>query len=134
MDNIVKPYENKADNRTDKRKTGDAGEDKACLFLKKKGYIIVSRNFSCKTGELDIVASDPKRKILVYVEVKSRNSVSHGLPCQAVGPAKQQKIRRTAMYFFNSHPFYRAYSQRIDIIEILELPSGTYIRQLENAF
>jgi len=122
------------DRRTEKRKTGDAGEGKACLFLCKKGFRIVARNFSFKGGELDIVAADDRKKLLVYVEVKSRNSLAFGLPCQAVGMSKQSKIRNTAMFFFCTHPKYKDYSQRMDIIEVLELPSGSYIRHLENAF
>lgn len=57
------------DNRTEKRKLGDIGENCACEFLKRRGYTIVERNYLRKWGELDIVAR--KGNILHFVEVKS---------------------------------------------------------------
>ena len=58
-----------ADNRTEKRKLGDIGENIACHFLKKRGFEILDRNYSRKWGELDIVAK--KDSIIHFVEVKS---------------------------------------------------------------
>ena len=57
------------DKRTDKRKTGDLGEDLAAIWLQKRGFRIISRNYLLKYGELDIVAE--KDKTIHFVEVKS---------------------------------------------------------------
>ena len=43
---------------TQKRASGNYGEDIAAAFLKQKGYKIVDRNFLCRLGEIDIIASD----------------------------------------------------------------------------
>ena len=61
-----------ADNRTEKRKIGDTGENIACRFLVKRGFEIVERNYNKKWGEIDIIAR--KGQKLYFVEVKS---VSH---------------------------------------------------------
>lgn len=50
-------------------KVGRFGEDIACVFLKKRGYKILERNYLRKWGELDIVAK--KAKKLCFVEVKT---------------------------------------------------------------
>ncbi len=59
----------KSDNRTEKRKLGDIGENVACDFLKKKGFEIKERNYLRKWGEIDIVAI--KLNIIHFIEVKS---------------------------------------------------------------
>lgn len=71
----------KSDNRTEKRKLGDIGENVACDFLKKRGFEIKERNYLRKWGEIDIVAT--KSNIIHFIEVKSVScvtfdDVSHG--------------------------------------------------------
>ena len=55
--------------QTEKQKIGALGEDLACLYLKKRGYQILDRNYLKKWGEIDIVAK--KGNQLHFVEVKS---------------------------------------------------------------
>ncbi|MEI6528350.1 MAG: YraN family protein [bacterium] len=59
----------KQDNRTEKRKTGDLGEDIACRFLMKQGFEIIERNYLRKWGEIDIIGK--KAGKLHFVEVKA---------------------------------------------------------------
>ena len=54
---------------TEKRKTGNLGEDLACRFLMKHGFDIVERNYLKKCGEIDIIAN--KGGKLHFIEVKS---------------------------------------------------------------
>ena len=50
---------------------GSAGEKIAALYLEKKGYKILRRNFRVKGGEIDIIAENDD--IISFVEVKSRS-------------------------------------------------------------
>jgi putative endonuclease len=59
----------KLDNRTEKRKLGDIGENIACNYLTNHGFEVVDRNYLRKWGELDIVAR--KKGIIHFIEVKS---------------------------------------------------------------
>ena len=59
----------KQDNRTEKRKIGDIGENIACKFLMKRGFEIIEKNYNKKWGEIDIIAK--KGQKLHFVEVKS---------------------------------------------------------------
>lgn len=54
---------------TEKRNTGDRGEEVACTFLVKHGYSIIERNHWRKWGEIDIVAL--KNDEYHFVEVKT---------------------------------------------------------------
>ncbi len=62
----------KRDNRTEKRKIGDIGENIACDFLKKRGFEILDRNYLRKWGEIDIIAR--KGGVIRFLEVKSARS------------------------------------------------------------
>ncbi len=59
----------KQDNRTEKRKLGDIGENIACEYLAKHGFEIIDRNYQRKWGEIDIVAR--KADMYRFIEVKS---------------------------------------------------------------
>jgi len=50
-------------------KIGKIGEDTACMFLMKQGFLLVERNYWKKWGEIDIVAKKGNR--IHFVEVKS---------------------------------------------------------------
>ncbi len=82
----------------DRRSLGRAGEDLAAAWYADQGYEVLDRNWSCRQGELDIVA---RRGVLyVFCEVKARSSGLFGLPAEAVGPAKQARVRRLAALWF----------------------------------
>ena len=106
---------------------GVTGEQEAKNYLVKKGYKIVKMNFSCKIGEIDIIAMD--KDTLVFVEVKARNTAMFGLPREAVTAKKLYKIRRIAELYLQR---YSTLDQKIrfDVIEIL----GDKITHIENAF
>ena len=53
-----------------KKLIGQWGEDQACEYLRRHGYRIVGRNYACRFGEIDVIAS--KRGFLAFVEVKLR--------------------------------------------------------------
>ncbi|MCK4570613.1 YraN family protein [Candidatus Bipolaricaulota bacterium] len=76
---------------------GDESEEKACYFLKQKGYRILARNWRTRAGELDIIARDGG--ILVFVEVKARSGDGFGGPEAAVDRAKQRRLISAALAF-----------------------------------
>ncbi len=78
-------------------KLGEKGEELAVRFLKKKGYKIIKQNYKTRIGEIDIIAKD--RESLVFIEVKTRESIEYGLPFEAVNSAKKRKIRNVALLY-----------------------------------
>ncbi len=81
----------------DNHSVGADYEKKAAEYLKGLGYEILTQNFRCKTGEIDLVARDGK--YLVFVEVKYRANGKMGSPQEAVDWRKQKKICKTAAYY-----------------------------------
>jgi hypothetical protein len=57
---------------------GKEGERLAEVYLKKKGYKLVERNYRCAAGELDLIVLD--RRVVVFVEVKTRTGHGFGTP------------------------------------------------------
>lgn len=116
----------------EKKQLGAWGESKAVGFLQTGGYNVLEKNFRCRSGEIDIIAL--KDGVLCFIEVKTRTSLAYGLPCQAVGPAKQRHIRRAALAYVCQNPGYAKHDLRMDVIELLRLPQGSYIRHVTGAF
>ena len=75
---------------------GRRGEREAARFLKRRGYHILHRNYSCSAGELDIVAADGET--LVFVEVKTRSDDTTAYPENTVHRHKRAQITRAARY------------------------------------
>jgi putative endonuclease len=82
-----------------KNDLGTLGEEKAAEYLEAEGYEIIGRNFSCKIGEIDIIAHPRGENIICFAEVKTRRNRDYGRPAEAVTPTKQRHIRRVATYY-----------------------------------
>ncbi len=116
---------------------GVDGEEFVAHFLEDSGYKILSRNFSGRFGEIDIIAK--KDKYICFVEVKTRkiNSIVTGF--ESVTVSKQSKIRKTAEYYIvgNKDTFEGEDCQpRFDCAQVSVLENGELcdIRYIENAF
>ena len=112
---------------------GQRGEHAAARFLRRKGYTIVARSARDKAGELDIVAVD--RRVVVFVEVKTRTSDIAGHPVEAVDEDKQQRIVRLALRYLKRHDLLEQ-RWRFDIVAVT-WPADQRrpaIEHFENAF
>jgi Holliday junction resolvase-like predicted endonuclease len=61
--------------KTEKRKTGDLGEDIAEMFLVKQGFKILERNYLRKWGEIDIITKKDRKLYFVEVKTVSRGTL-----------------------------------------------------------
>ncbi|MCA3071865.1 MAG: YraN family protein [Rhodocyclaceae bacterium] len=81
--------------RTTRQADGHEGEDQAAAHLAGAGLRVLSRNWRCRAGELDIVARDADGT-LVFVEVRRRASAAFGGAAASITPAKQLRLARAA--------------------------------------
>lgn len=102
----------------DKKTIGKWGENVACDYLKNEDYNILDRNFSCRQGEIDIIAYDLKSNEVVFFEVKTRTSFNYGIPSEAVNKTKQKHILNSVKYYLCCKGIHDMYI-RIDVIEIV---------------
>lgn len=116
------------------KQTGNSGENLAVELLKSKGYTIIKRNYRFGKGEIDIIAKDPNEEGLVFVEVKSRNSLEFGHPIDSITPNKIKQIKRIAELYLYENDIKETLC-RFDVITILNLPGQQpKIEHLVNAF
>lgn len=95
-------------NKNGKQGIGKLGEDLACQFLKKKGYLVLARNYRRPWGEIDVVTRAPDGT-LVFVEVKTMKTHGEGaedslVPEDNVSRSKLEKLRRTCRAFCGDNP------------------------------
>ena len=95
---------------------GMMGEIYAARYLVRKGWSLVSANYKSRFGEIDLIVR--KRKILVFVEVKTRSPDSMFSPRETVDYQKQTKIVKTAMLFLQKEE-YRKCQPQFDVIEVI---------------
>ena len=111
-----------------KRKIGSKWEEEAALFLSGEGLFVKERNFSCRFGEIDIIASDGIWT--VFVEVKYRKTAATGHPEEAVSVAKAKKISKVADFYRVCRKMPIDAPIRFDVVAI----EGSDIRWYKNAF
>ncbi len=110
---------------------GMAGEQAAAGYLESQGYIILERNFRARAFEIDLIAKDGE--VICFVEVKTRSSVKKGLPREAVGASKQQKIIMGASFYLKQHQLMNQRA-RFDVVEIITQGPFPEFNLIQNAF
>ena len=109
---------------------GERGELRAAEYLQNKGFYILERNYRTRRGEIDLICADDR--YLVFVEVKTRKDESFAAAREFVTPAKQERVRKTAMLWLQQNDV--DLQPRFDVIEIVGQGRRQTIRHLENAF
>lgn len=110
---------------------GQVGEDLAAKFLEKHDYKIVARNYKIRSAEIDIIAE--KNLTIIFVEVKTRSNIRHGLAVEAVNLRKQKRIIEAASVFLQDEKYFD-YACRFDVIEIYSVGENFKVNHIENAF
>lgn len=98
---------------------GNFGEDTAARYLWRKGYRIVERNFSCRLGEVDIIAQ--KSGYIVFVEVKLRKNSDFAYAREYVTASKQRRVVSAASLWLSRNNCQL--QPRFDVVEIYA-PNG----------
>ncbi len=117
-----------------KRVTGDKGELYTKKQLAKQRYKITATNYSCRFGEIDIIAEN--KEFICFVEVKTRGENSLGTPADAVDYFKQSRLIKTAEHFLLNNPC--ELQPRFDVAEVImkgeKIISFNYIANAFYAF
>ena len=106
---------------------GRGGEERAVRYLKKKGYRILERNYRTHGGEIDIIARF--RRILCFIEVKSRKNAEYGWPEEYIHSRKQRILKKTALLFMEDAGICGD-TIRFDVVAI----TGDDVELIEGAF
>ncbi len=114
-----------------KQELGKSGEDRAVNFLQQKGFSVIKKNYRTPDGEIDIIAQDGDT--IVFVEVKSRRSLSYGAPEAAVDSMKKNQIKKIANQFISHYQLFDR-DCRFDIVALYYEGQAVQIKYIPNAF
>ena len=109
---------------------GIKGESIAVDYLTKLKYKIMQRNYRCHFGEIDIIAY--KDLTYIFVEVKTRRSLTFGRPIEAINYKKRNHIQKVAQYYIQSSKIQSS-RFRFDAIEVILSPE-IQINHIKNIF
>ncbi|OPJ55641.1 YraN family protein [Alkalithermobacter paradoxus] len=111
------------------KEKGALGEQIASNYLSRCGFEIIERNYKTKCGEIDLIAK--KEATISFVEVKSRNSLNYGYPCEGVNIKKQNKIKTVAKEYILRKNL-KNFDYSFDIVEVYL--KDKKINYMKNAF
>ncbi len=110
---------------------GDDFELQAVRWLQRRGLRIKARNFSGKTGEIDIIAWDGPH--LVFIEVRARSHRGFAGAAASVSAAKRARLVRTAALYLQQHQLTDV-PCRFDVVAFEPRQSGAEINWIRGAF
>jgi len=99
-----------------RHQSGKTAEQRACHYLQQQGLRLVTQNFRCKPGEIDLIMQDNTH--CIFIEVRNRKNQQFGGAAASITHSKQQKLIRAAHYFLQTQPSYAAMPCRFDVITI----------------
>lgn len=105
------------------KQIGFLGENVASAYLQSKGFQLLDKNWTCRWGELDIVAL--KGQQITFFEVKTRSSGDYGSPFEAISFYKRRALVRTVHNYLSLNSM-RGKQWAIDLIGIELSDSNKY--------
>ena len=123
------------DKKSEPAVRGGWGEKQAEKYLLHHGFSLVSRNFRCKTGEIDLIMQEADGS-LVFVEVKARRSEMFTAAEEVINTSKKRRLKRAARYFLSRYPSSQDRPLRFDVVLVMgeEKNSTLQIRHYRNVF
>jgi len=110
---------------------GADAEESACRYLLDQGYRLLTRNYRCRYGEIDLIMGDGST--IVFVEVRMRSRTDFGSGAESVDSRKQGRILRSAEHYLKRHATLFA-SCRFDVVSILRTGNAHQLDWIRNAF
>jgi putative endonuclease len=114
---------------------GRRGEDVALAHLRAQGLELVTRNYRCRGGEIDLVMRD--HDVLVLVEVRLRTRRDFGSAAESIGSRKQRRCVLAARHLLLTHAELRKLRARFDVVAIdppADVGGAPVVTWIRNAF
>jgi putative endonuclease len=115
------------------RRKGLHYETQARDYLVHRGLKLVTENYHCRFGEIDLIMLE--QEALCFIEVKYRKNQGYGGAISAIPPQKQRKIIKTALFFVAEHKKLAQRAMRFDALIIQQHSAGdSDVDWIQNAF
>ncbi len=107
---------------------GAWAEEQASQYLQEKGLQLITKNYRCKCGEIDLIMQ--QKNIIIFVEVRYRKNNFFGSAAESIDRRKQAKLIATAKHYLQSNKTVAQHPSRIDVIA---MTGTTQIEWIKNA-
>lgn len=129
MDDFHSEYGN---TRTARQQAGTAGEATALRHLQEHGLQLVTRNYRCRAGEIDLVMMDGAT--LALIEVRFRSDKRFGGAAASVTWRKQRRLICAAEHLLLTRSHLQRYPARFDVVALMPGQGGMQVEWIKNAF
>jgi putative endonuclease len=116
---------------------GRAAESRALRHLETAGLVLLTQNYRCRAGEIDLVMLDRQAQVLVLVEVRSRSRSDFGGAAATISAVKQRRCSLAARHLLMSRRELRRLRARFDVVAIDPAPApggDAVVTWIRNAF
>jgi putative endonuclease len=107
---------------------GESAEENALQFLLKQGLSVVSRNYRCKQGEIDLIMWHGTA--LVFIEVRYRKNAKYGSALETVTAKKQSRIIAATCHYLKAHKL----ANRAIRFDVVAMTGSNNLNWVQNAF
>lgn len=105
---------------------GLAAEKLAATFLSAQGLKIVTQNYHCRFGEIDLIMTDAST--LVFIEVRLRSNKQFGSAGASITPQKQQKLMLTAEHYLQQNATKNACRFDVILLDKLDISAIIWLK------
>ena len=112
-------------------KRGSWAEELACRHLLDHGLLLITRNYRCRHGEIDLVMRDGDT--IAFVEVRFRSRTDYGSGVESVDKRKQARLLSSAEHYLQRHATLLT-ECRFDVVSILHSSNTNHLNWIKNAF
>ena len=112
--------------------TGRDAERRALEMLEAAGLKLLTRNYRCPQGELDLVLTHGDT--LVVAEVRFRKDASRGGAAETVGAEKQRKLKLATQHLLRTHAELRRTPLRFDVVAVTAGAAPGAVEWIQDAF
>ncbi len=110
---------------------GAWAEDLACRHLLDQGLRLITRNYRCRYGEIDLVMRDAAT--IAFVEVRLRSRTDFGSGAESVDARKQARLLSSAEHYLQRHATLLA-DCRFDVVSIRRSADSHQLEWIRHAF
>lgn len=110
---------------------GRAIEEQVCAYLRGRGLSLITRNYRCRQGELDLIMRD--NDTVVFVEVRFRRNRRFGGGAESVDRRKRVRLVAAGQHYLQAHPKEARHPCRFDVVAVTAHNGDFEIDWIRNA-
>ena len=112
--------------------TGKLAENIAFDYLVQRGLSLLTRNYRCPFGEIDIIME--QGNIVTFIEVRYRKNNRYLAPIETINPQKCTRIINTGLHYLQGNRDALKKPCRFDVITVSGNLQSPDIMWIKNAF